>query len=258
MREERTLYQKVVLVILAAMIVVFAGVTAFNQSRKGILFEDAILYRQEVTDADCFAGKVMGEEVTLLCWYGDGSGVKEFTLRVGDHIHDTYTVYLGEPMIPLKGMTSGVRPEVPTLRITKNDRVIFDGGCRKDFGTFYFYTPDGEWTAIGLMDVFVQTGKSFWEDYTMDERLLVQLALEPELIDRGDWRLYGIMVFFTLLTMMDVAFPQTLFRWRHRRWVKDPEPTDDYMSVQHLAWLISMPGLLGFYIWTSMTLTNVV
>ena len=38
MEEERTLYQKIVLVILAAMIVVFGIVTAFNQSRKGILF----------------------------------------------------------------------------------------------------------------------------------------------------------------------------------------------------------------------------
>ena len=258
MKESRTVFQKSVLAILASMIVVFAVVSAFNQSRKGILFEEAILYRQEVTDADCFAGKVMGEEVTLLCWYGDGSGNKEFTLRVGDRIHDTYTVYLGEPMIPLKGMTSGVRPEVPTLRITKNERVIFEGGCRTDFGTFYFYTPDGEWTSIGLLDVVVQTGKHFWEDYTMDERLLVQLALEPKLIDRGDWRLYGLMVFFTLILMADVAFPYTIFRWRHRRWVKDPEPTDDYMSMQHLAWLISIPVLLGFYIWASMTLTNVV
>ena len=136
MKESRTVFQKSILAILASMIVVFAAVTAFNQSRKGILFEDAILYRKEVADADCFAGKVRGEEVTLLCWYGDGSGNKEFTLRVGDRIHDTYTVYLGEPMIPLKGITFGVLPEVPTLRITKNDRVIFEGGCRTDFGTW--------------------------------------------------------------------------------------------------------------------------
>ena len=88
--------------------------------------------------------------------------------------------------------------------------------------------------------------------------MLVQLALEPELVDRGDWRLYGIMVLFTLLAMADVAFPNTLFRWRHRRWVKDPEPTDDYMSVQHLVWMLAIPVLLASYIWTSFTLANVV
>ena len=254
MKESRTVFQKSVLVILAAMIVVFAGVTAFNQSRKGILFEDAILYRQEVTDADCFAGKVMGEEVTLLCWYGDGSEVKEFTLRVGDHIHDTYTVYLGEPLIPLSITYSAV--QVPTLRILKHDRVVFEGGYWEE--TEAFFTPEGEFSGLNLDMTTYVTGADPWEDYTMPKGMLVQLALEPELVDRGDWRLYGIMVLFTLLAMADVAFPYTLFRWRHRRWVKDPEPTDDYMSVQHLVWMLVIPVLLAGYIWTSFTLANVV
>ena len=256
MKEERTLYQKAVLAILAVMIVAFAAVTAFNQSRKGILFEDAILYRQEVTDADCFAGKVKGEEVTLLCWYGDGSGSKEFTLRVGDRIRDTYTVYLGEPMIPLGGMASAGGLEVPTLRIAKNDRVIFEGGYQEESGVFF--TTEGELSGLYINMTVSAAGADLWEDYTLSKGQLVQLALEPELIDRGDWRLYGIVVVFTLMLMVDVAFPRAIFRLRHRRWVKDPEPTDDYMSMQHLAWLIAVPGLLGFYIWASMTLTRVV
>ena len=101
-------------------------------------------------------------------------------------------------------------------------------------------------------------GADTWEDYSMSKGMLVQLALEPELIDRGDWQLYGIMVLFTLLAMVDVAFPHTLFRWRHRRWVKEPEPTEDYMSVQHLVWMLVIPVLLASYIWTSFTLANVV
>ena len=63
MEEERTLYQKIVLVILAAMIVVFGIVTAFNQSRKGILFRDSFLLLEEVTDADCFTCEAEGERV---------------------------------------------------------------------------------------------------------------------------------------------------------------------------------------------------
>ena len=248
MKESRTVFQKSVLAILASMIVVFAVVSAFNQSRKGILFEEAILYRQEVTDADCFAGKVMGEEVTLLCWYGDGSGNKEFTLRVGDRIHDTYTVYLGEPMIPPAEMSSG---SVPLW-----NQILYEGGYREESGMFF--TPEGKLSGLNVNMTVSAAGADSWEDYTLSKGQLVQLALGPELIDRGDWRLYGLMVFFTIAMMVDVAFPYTIFRWRHRRWVKDPEPTDDYMSMQHLAWLISIPVLLGFYIWASMTLTNVV
>ena len=256
MKEVRTLYQKAVLVILAVMIVAFAAVTAFNQNRKGILFEDAILYRQDVTDADCFAGKVKGEKVTLLRWYDSENGPRTVTLRVGDRIHDTYTVYLGEPMIPLGGMVSATGLEVPALRITKNDRVIFEGGYQAESGMFF--TTEGELAGLYVNMTVSAAGTDLWEDYTLSKGQLVQLTLGPELIDRGDWRLYGIVVVFTLMLMADVAFPRAIFRLRHRRWVKDPEPTDDYMSMQHLAWLIAVPGLLGFYIWASITLTSVV
>ena len=60
MEEQRTVFQKVVLILLAAMIVVFGIVTAFNQSRKGILFRDSFLREVGVSDADGFSGKVKG------------------------------------------------------------------------------------------------------------------------------------------------------------------------------------------------------
>ena len=255
MREERTLYQKIVLVILAVMIVVFGIVTAFNQSRKGIRFEDGFLRKEETTDADCFTGKANGEQVTVLRWYGSEDDTRTITLRVGERIHDTYTVYLGEPMIPL-GEIAVTALQVPTVRIAKNDTVVFEGGYQESSGLFF--TTEGEWSGLNLDGTIHISGADPWEDYTVPKGTLVQLALEPELVDRGDWRLYGITVLFTLLAMVDVAFPQTLFRWRHRRWVKDPEPTDDYMSVQHLVWMLAIPVLLASYIWTSFTLANVV
>ena len=257
MEEKRTLYQKIVLGLLAAMLVVFGIITAVNQSRDGILFGDDFLRKEEVTDADCFTGKVNGEQVTVLRWYGSENGSRTITLRVGERIHDTYTVYLGEPMIPLSGVVSNVAShllEVPTVRIAKNDAVIFEGGYQESSG--FFYTSRGEWTANGMYRMTDGSGAD-WLEKNPPDSFLVQLALEPELVDRGDWRLYGLMVLFTLLTMVDVAFPHTIFRLRHRRWVKDPEPTEDYMSMQHLAWMIAIPGLLAFYIWTSFTLANV-
>ena len=254
MREERTLYQKIVLVILAAMIVVFGVITAVNQSNHGIRFGGGFLRKEETTDADCFIGQVNEEQVTILRWYGNENDTRTITLRVGERIHDTYTVYLGEPMIPLDEIAVTAL-QVSTVRITNNETAIFEGGYQESSGLFF--TAEGEWPGLNLDVKIHVSGADPWENYTMTKGQLVQLALAPELIDRGDWRLYGIMVLFTLVTMVDVAFPNTLFRWRHRRWVKDPEPTDDYMSMQHLAWMIALPVLLAFYIWTSFTLANV-
>lgn len=260
MEEERTLYQKIVLVILAAMIVVFGIVTAFNQSRKGILFRDSFLRLEEVTDADCFTGKAEGERVTILRWYGSENGTRTITLRVGERLNDTYTVYLGEPIIQPQGPVSGSAPpmwdDIQTLRIAKNGEVIYEGGYREESGLFF--TTDGEWSGLNIGMTTSVAEADPWKDYTMSKSQLVQLVLEPELVDRGDWRLYGLMVFFTLAAMADVAFPYTLFRWRHRRWVKDPEPTDDYMSVQHLLWVILPVMVLVGYLLASTTLADVV
>ena len=254
MKEERTLFQKIVLILLVAMIVVFAVVTAYCQTIEGIRLRDSFLRKREVTDADCFTGKVEGEEVTILRWYGDGAGAREITLRVGERIHDTYTVYLGEPMIPLRGAVATIVStlrEVPTVRITKNGTVTFEGGYQASSGMFY--TSEGEWSSLsGGADIYV-SGGDLWKDYTIPKGTLVKIALDPELEDRGDWRLYGLAVFLTIAMMVDVAFPYTLFRWRHRRWVKDPEPTDDYMSIQHLSWVICPILLLVFYIFAATT-----
>jgi len=260
MEEQRTVFQKVVLILLAAMIVVFGVVTAFNQSRKGILFRDSFLRLEEVTDADCFTGKAEGERVTILRWYGSENGTRTITLRVGDRLNDTYTVYLGEPMIQPQGPVSGSAPpmwdDIQTLRIAKNGEVIYEGGYREESGLFF--TSDGEWSGLNIGMSTRVVGADPWKDYTMSKSQLVSLALEPELVDRGDWRLYGLMVFFTLAVMVDVAFPYTLFRWRHHRWVKDPEPTDDYMSVQHLLWVILPVMVLVGYLLASTTLADVV
>jgi hypothetical protein len=191
MREERTLYQKIVLAILAAMIVVFGVITAVNQSNQGIRFEGGFLRKEETTDADCFIGQVNEEQVTILRWYGRENDARTITLRVGERIHDTYTVYLGEPMIPLDEIAVTAL-QVPTVRITKNDIAIFEGGYQESTGLFF--TTEGEWSGLNVNIQVHASGVAPWENYTMPKGQLVQLALEPELIDRGDWPLYGIMV----------------------------------------------------------------
>lgn len=249
-KEERTLFQKSVLIILAAMIVVFGVVNGFNQTREGILFRDKFLRREEVTDADCFTGKVEGESVTILRWYGGEDGARTITLRVGERIRDTYTVYQGEPMISLNDTISGL--QVPTVRITKNDGVIFEGGYQESSGVFF--TSDGKFSAVTIDGTMYGSGADPWEDYTVPKSFLMDMVLGPTLVTRGNWGLYALTVLLTVMTMVDVAYPDTLFRWRYRWRVKNPEPTDDYRSMQHLGWVFMTAVLLGFHIAAATTL----
>lgn len=250
MEEQRTVFQKIVLIILVIMMAAFGVITAENQSRPGVRFEDTLLQKEAITDADCFTGKVNGESVTLIRWYGGENGVHTVTLRVGERIYDTYTVYLGAPMIPLSGTSAAVW--VPMVRISKNEEVLFEGGYQESAGVFF--TTEGDLSPANVeMETYV-SGTDPWENYTLSNRFLVKLVLKPELVERGDWRLYALMVCCTLLVMVSVAFPYTLFRWKYRRWVKDPEPTDNYLSMQRIGWVFCLVLLLIGYIWAATTL----
>ena len=248
--EERTLFQKILLAVLAGMILVFGIITAVNQSRPGIVFREDFLRKEAVTDADAFTGKVDGEQVTVLRWYGDENGTRTVTLRVGERIHDTYTVYLGEPMISLSDTISGLL--APTVRITQNDEVIFEGGWQERTGVFF--TPDGEFSAATVEGAMYVSGADPWEDYTVPKSFLMDMVLGPMLVTRGNWGLYVLTVLLTAMTVVDVAYPDTLFRWRYRWRVKNPEPTDDYRSMQILGWVFMTAVLLGLHIAAATTL----
>ena len=248
--EERTLFQKILLAVLAGMILVFGIITAVNQSRPGIVFREDFLRKEAVTDADAFTGKVDGEQVTVLRWYGDENGTRTVTLRVGERIHDTYTVYLGEPMISLSDTISGLL--VPTVRITQNGEVIFEGGWQESSGVFF--TSDGEFSAVIIDGTMYGSGADPWEDYTVPKSFLMDMVLGPTLVARGNWGLYVLTVLLTAMTMVDVAYPDTLFRWRYRWRVKNPEPTDDYRSMQILGWVFMTAVLLGLHIAAATTL----
>ena len=71
----------------------------------------------------------------------------------------------------------------------------------------------------------------------------------PALTARGSWGLYFIMVLFTLLVMLDVAFPRLLFYLQHCCDVRDPEPSDFYLAMQKVSWAVYPFLLLLGYIW---------
>lgn len=77
----------------------------------------------------------------------------------------------------------------------------------------------------------------------------MRFAQGPELTARGSWALYALMVFLTLLAMLAVAFPMTLFYWQHCCDVRDPEPSDFYLETMKIGWMLYPVLLLIGYIW---------
>lgn len=65
MDEERTQFQKVILMILAAMIVLFGVLTGVSRAHKGVLFEETLLKVSAAAEQAVYSGEAHGDPVTI-------------------------------------------------------------------------------------------------------------------------------------------------------------------------------------------------
>lgn len=241
MEAERTRFQKVILIILAVMVVLFGVLTGISRAHKGVLFEGELLDVSVSAGQTVCSGKVHGDPVTITVT-PERDSVTTVEFVIGDWLHDTCRVEY-----PLEPIQTNRGDAVPGVRILKNGNLLFEGGYNEneDYG---WYEPDGTWSTIGAFG-FTTSGGDPWSGYKTTAPDVMRFARGPELTARGSWAPYFLMVLLTLLLMLDVAFPTALFYMRHCFAVRDPEPSDDYLVMQKISWVIWPFLLLIGYIW---------
>lgn len=229
--------QKGVLVTLLAMTVLFAVLTGIVRSHKGVQFGDALLRVEETEEATVYTGKVYGDNVTVSV-SGDAFPDVEVTYTAEDGRHDVYTAeYPLEPVRTETGL-------VPGIRILKNGAVIFRGGYDPDEEFRCWFDENGAWS---FGDWHVATGQQDVHDLTRGN--LVYFANGPELMSRGSWGLYLLLLLITALLAFDIWNPTALFYLRHSCDVRDPEPSDFYIATQKISWVVYTCALLGTHIY---------
>lgn len=240
MDEERTRFQKIILILLAVMIVLFGVLTAVSRAHKGVLFEGALLEASASAEGTVYSGKVHGDRATVTVT-PDGGSATTVEFVIGDRFHDICSVEY--PLADIRTEGGGTAPGV---RILKNGAVLFEGGYDGS-GEYGWYGKDGTWTL--MFNIGFQVGHDTWSGYETTALSAMRFVQGPELTARGSWLLYALMVFFTLLVMLDVAFPTVLFYMRHCFDVRDPEPSDFYLAAQKVSWVVCPILLLIGYNW---------
>lgn len=238
--EERTRFQNIVLVVLAAMVVIFGVLTGVVYGQKGVQFRETLLQVAESGNTIVYSGEVEYEDMEVTVTRSSDT-LTEITFIVGDLVHDVCTVETGLPSIRTEH-----GKELEGIRITRNGEVVFEGG--NDSGDeFGWYDQDGNWEPF--IDIEVGTGRGYWVDNDISLGTIVYFARGPELTHRGSWGLYFLMVLLTGLLALDVLFPTALFYINHACDVRDPEPSDFYIAMQKVSWVIYPCFLLGGYIY---------
>ena len=86
---------------------------------------------------------------------------------------------------------------------------------------------------------------------------LARVALDPELVHRGSILLYLLITLLALLNVFQICFPGFFFRLSllgHVRNIDDAEPSDWYIAMERIGWLV-LAGMCLFLYWQALTVT---
>ena len=88
------------------------------------------------------------------------------------------------------------------------------------------------------------------EQYAPPLSVLAEVALGPELTHRGSVGLYLAVTLLALVNILQICFPGFFFRlslWGHVRNIETAEPSDWYILMERIEWLILTLACLVLY-----------
>ena len=255
---EMDLFRKGLLLLLAVAIPLFAVVTAVQCSRVGIEYENVFLRRTENDGVIQYAGRKSGEDsVFTVC----PDGRVEY--RWGEETYGPYTILQDPSAAPEPSMGDSYVPEgLMGVEVRQGDTVLFRGGWDPDPDMTWFSLYDesgnrlsglsfsatmGDGTMIGS-DGEIITPR---EQHEPTAAGLLRVALAPELVHRGSWKIYALVTLLAAAGVGYILFYRELFYWDMSFTVKNPEnaePSDWYVFSSLLGMGIITAVVLVLYV----------
>ena len=222
--------------------VFFATLVMIN--RPGLEYQDALLYPSTEGDFQIYQGTVDGETARFAV-----SPEWEVSYQWGDYTYGPYQITEDPAAVPdgYEGSQG--------IEIRLGDEVLFRG-CYLPGSTLSLIQEDGEpgWglrysVSTGADTVIVADGREA-ERHTPDLSAVARVALEPELTHRGSMGLYLAVTLLTLFNIIQICFPHLFFRLSllgRVRNIDDAEPSDFYIAMEQIEWVVLALACLLFY-----------
>lgn len=232
-------YQKGILLLLLALIPVYAVIYHVSISRVGVLYNDKIFVPAEESGATVYSGRLDGKpaEITVA---NDKAAV---TFRCGDTVYGPYTIKEDpSALADIEFCPSDMRG----VALYDGETLLFRGG----------FWPSGEFTQLYRADGSpdLQMGlyaveNGVWKDadgnvvdpMKPDAADILRIALAPELTHKGDWLVWFGAVCISLLNAATILYADELFRWNLSFQIQNAEkaePSEWEMLSRYLGWTV--------------------
>lgn len=225
-------FRRVLLILMLAEILGFAIAMVVAVNRLGMEYSNELFYPRTEGDVTWYEGRVDGEKAAFSV---TPDGTVEY--RWGEYDYGPYQVVEDPTAVPAGHDGIGVE-------VRQGDEVLFRG-CYQPGSTVSLIDENGD---RFIADAFsfhvvgaVQTEEDLQEQNTPGPSVLVQAAMGPELTHKGDVGLYLMTTIIALLNLVQILFPEALFRLGlvlRVSNIDDVEPSEWYIFTEHVEWVI--------------------
>lgn len=228
-------YQKFILVVMAAMVLVFTILYPVFTSRMGFAYKDTVMVQRQEGDNTVYTGKVYGVPSQFTV-----TPDKKVDFQYGKERYGPYTMR-EDPTAAPKGVdTSGPMTGFELLR---GDEVIFRGGVVDQGENRWIYNEDGSMeSAVGIdIGAYVDGLGTVTLPAEPSVSTILSLLEGPELTHPGSWWGWVLGVVCCVATAVSILFVDELFRIQLSfsiRNVEDAEPSDWEIFGRYVTWTI--------------------
>lgn len=244
-------YQKGILLLLLAMILVFGMIYSAVTSRVGYLYNDVILQPSEANGCTIYSGKIRGQNCAFTV-----TDDKTVTFQCGEKTYGPYTAKEDPTAIPEEDTFSA---HMTGVEVKDGEEIIFRGGIFEMGGSDSYWmlvNEDGN-NASFVITAVMSDGTEVDGDGNVIDPMepsvseILHLMDGPELTKKGVWQAWFGGVFISLIVAATMLFADELFRWNLSFQIRNPdraEPSDWELAGRYISWTLLTVMAAALYV----------
>ena len=231
-------YQKGVMLVVAAMIIVFTVLYPVTILRVGFEYNDSILVPEQIDGGTVYSGRVGGERASFTV---NTDGTVEFVC--GDVSFGPYTAREDPSAVPADMRTE---TDVTGVELFERERLIFRGAVEEFGGRYLLFDEDGNTHGADIRVSF-NGGSVYDGDGNLVDPIepgagtIIELMRSPELTHKGSWLMWLLGIYACAVTVCSILFADELFRWNLSFSIRNAdraEPTDWEIATRYISWTV--------------------
>ena len=241
-------YQKCVLILMMAMVLVFAVIYPVTIQRVGFAYKDTILVPSQENGSTVYSGQIHGQQA-----YFTVSEDKTVVFRYGDKTYGPYTAK-EDPTAILENKE--MAEYMTGVELRQGEEILFRGGVLKTEDFYWLYNEDGTSDNLGFSYVAGDGVRRDENGNVIDPMepsasTILELMGDPELTHKGEGFAWFGAVFICILNAFSILFADELFRWCLAFRIRNAdhaEPSDWEIAGRYIGWTVLPIMALAFFL----------